>query len=113
MQETPFDVWVRKICWRRDRLPTQKFLSFPSSSAGKESETWVQSLGWEDPLEKGKVLWPGEFHELYSSWGRKDSDMTERLSLSLSFQYPCLENPMDREEPVRLQYMGSQRVRHN
>ena len=28
-------------------------------SAGKESacnaETWVQSLGWEDPLEKGKV----------------------------------------------------------
>ena len=29
-------------------------------------ETWVQSLGWEDPLEKGKVptpvFWPGEFH---------------------------------------------------
>ena len=28
-------------------------------------ETWVQSLGWEDTLEKGKatgsVLWPGEF----------------------------------------------------
>ena len=53
-------------------------------------ETWVQSLGWEDPLEKGKVLptpvsWPGEFHrdELYSPWGLKDSDMTESLSLSL------------------------------
>ena len=32
-------------------------------------ETWVQSLGWEDPLEKGKlptsVFWPGEFHGLY------------------------------------------------
>ena len=29
-------------------------------------ETWVRSLGWEDPLEKGKathsVFWPGEFH---------------------------------------------------
>ena len=29
-------------------------------------ETWVQSLGWEDPLEKGTVptpvFWPGEFH---------------------------------------------------
>ena len=29
-------------------------------------ETWVQSLGWEDPLEKGKatyqIFWPGEFH---------------------------------------------------
>ena len=58
-------------------------------SAGKESacnaETWVRSLGWEDPLEKGKatqsIFWPGEFHELYSPWGRKESDTTERLSL--------------------------------
>ena len=22
-------------------------------------------------------LWPGEFHGLYSSWGRKESDTTE------------------------------------
>ena len=29
MQETPFDSWVRKICWRRDRLPTPVFLGFP------------------------------------------------------------------------------------
>ena len=32
-------------------------------------ETWVQSLGWEDPLEKGTttapVFWPGESHGLY------------------------------------------------
>ena len=31
-------------------------------------ETWVPSLGWENPLEKGKathsVFWPGEFHVL-------------------------------------------------
>ena len=43
-------------------------------------ETWVRSLGWEDPLEKGKstpVFWPGEFHGLYSPWGRKESDTTE------------------------------------
>ena len=30
-------------------------------------ETWVQSLGWEDPLGEGNglptpVFWPGEFH---------------------------------------------------
>ena len=47
-------------------------------------ETWVQSLGWEDPLEKGKathsVFWPGEFHGLYSPWGHKELDTTERLS---------------------------------
>ena len=34
------------------------FLGFPGGSDSKESpamqETWVQSLGWEDPLEKGK-----------------------------------------------------------
>ena len=47
-------------------------------------ETWVRSLGWEDTLEKGKapVFWPGEFHGLYSPWGRKESDTTEQLSLS-------------------------------
>ena len=43
-------------------------------------ETWVQTLNWEDPLEKGKatsVFWPGEFQGLYSPWGHKESDMTE------------------------------------
>ena len=50
-------------------------------------ETWVRSLGWEDPLEKGKttptpIFWPGEFHGLYSLWGRKVLDWTERFSLS-------------------------------
>ena len=33
------------------------FKGFPGGSDGKESaamqETWVQFLGWEDPLEKG------------------------------------------------------------
>ena len=51
-------------------------------------ETWVRTLDWEDPLEKGKatlqtpVFWPGEFHGLYSPLGHKESDTTERLSLS-------------------------------
>ena len=29
-----FDSWVRKICWRRDRLLTPVFLGFPCGSAG-------------------------------------------------------------------------------
>ena len=47
-------------------------------------ETWVRSLGWEDPLEKGmathssilawRIPWT-------IPWGRKQSDTTERLSL--------------------------------
>ena len=48
-------------------------------------ETRVRSLGWEDPLKKGTlptpVFWLGEFHGLYSPWGRKESNMTEGVSL--------------------------------
>ena len=49
-------------------------------------ETWVWSLGWEDPLEKGKATyyWRKEFHGLYNPWGHKQSDTTERLSLTHS-----------------------------
>ena len=36
MQEIQFNSWVRKILWRRDRIPTPVFLGFPSGSAGKE-----------------------------------------------------------------------------
>ena len=49
--------------------------------------TWVWSLGWEDPLEKGKathssiVAWRMPW-TVYP-WGHKESDMTEWLSLSL------------------------------
>ena len=38
---------------------TNRNLGFLGGSAGKESAfnagTWVLSLGWEDPLEKGKA----------------------------------------------------------
>ena len=48
-------------------------------------ETWVWSLGWEDPLRRERlpttVFWPGEFHGLYRPWGCKELDTTEQLSL--------------------------------
>ena len=47
-------------------------------------ETWVQSLGWEDPLEEGMAT-----HSSILAW---------RIPWT--------------EEPGRLQSMGSQRVRH-
>ena len=44
-------------------------------------KTWVWSLGWEDPLEKGKAS-----HSSIMAWRiprtRKESDMAEQLSLS-------------------------------
>ena len=45
MQEAEFDSWVRKIHWRRDRLPTPVFLGFPGGSASKESACSVEDLG--------------------------------------------------------------------
>ena len=38
------DSWVRKIPWRRDRLPTPVFLGFPGGLAGKESSCNVGDL---------------------------------------------------------------------
>ena len=47
-------------------------------------KTWVQSLGWEDPLERGmathssvlawRIPWTEEPGGLYSPWGLKESD---------------------------------------
>ena len=48
-------------------------------------ETWVQSLGWEDPLEKGMAI----------------------PSSILSWRIP------ETEEPLELQSMGLQRVRYD
>ena len=48
-------------------------------------ETWVRFPGWEDPLEKGMAT-----HSSILAW---------RITWT--------------EEPGRLQFMGSQRVRHD
>ena len=48
-------------------------------------ETWVQSLGWEDPLEKRKAT----------------------HSSTMAWRIPWTE------EPDRVQYMGSQKVGHD
>ena len=44
MQETLVASWVRKIPWRRDRLPTPVFWGLPCGSAGKESTCNVGDL---------------------------------------------------------------------
>ena len=51
-----FDSWVRKIHWRRDRLPIPVYLGFPCGSAGKESACNAEDLG----LIAGLGRSPGE-----------------------------------------------------
>ena len=64
-------------------------MGFPGGSDSKESaatrETPLQFLGWEDPLEKEMATHSG----------------------TLTWKIPRTE------EPVRLQSMASQKVRHN
>jgi len=88
-----FDFWVRKIPWRRDRLPTPVFLGFPYGSAGKESACNVGDLGLVPGL--GRSPGEGKGHPLqysclessmdYTVHGVAQSDTTQRLSLSIRF----------------------------
>ena len=85
-----FHLRVRKIPWRRDRLPTPIFLAFPVAQLVKNLptmwETWVRSLCWEDSLEEGKathssiLAWriPWTVHP---QWGRKELNTAEQLSI--------------------------------
>ena len=43
-------------------------------------ETWLRTLGWEDPLEKGKATHTNILGWRIP-WRRKELDITERLSL--------------------------------
>ena len=69
---------------------------FPCDSAGKESAqnvgdlSLIPGLGRSPGEGKGyptPVFQPGEFYGLYTPWGRKESDMTERLSLHFIYIY--------------------------
>ena len=47
-------VWVGKIPWRREWLPTPGFLGLPCGSDRQESAFNAGDSGsWEDPLEEG------------------------------------------------------------
>ena len=93
------DSWVGKIRWRRDSYPLQYSLASLVTQLVKNlpvmQETWVQSLGWEDPLEKRKAthssILAWRMPWLYSSLGHKELDTTEQLSLFTFRQYNLLK----------------------
>ena len=64
----------------------KKLNGLSCGSVGKESTCNVGNLGqisglgrfpWRRERLPTPAYWPGEFHGLYSSWGHKESDMTE------------------------------------
>ena len=62
-----FNPWVRKIRWRRIGYPQQySWASLVTQLVKNLSAirgSWVQSLVWEDPLEKGKAT-----HSIILAW---------------------------------------------
>ena len=91
MKETSFLLWVGKIPWRREWLPTTIFLGFPSGSAvknplrklaratgdmgsisalgrspGEEHGNPLQYFGWENPMDRG--AWRATVHSVAKSW---------------------------------------------
>ena len=76
--------------------PTLTSMGFPNSPVGDESSCNARDLGSIPGLGRSlgegwlpsPVFWPGEFHQLYSPWGRKESDITERLSISHPYMTP-------------------------
>ena len=84
-----FDSWVRKIPWRRDRLPTPMSTGSPGDSDGKESACNAGDLGFIPGL--GRFPWrrlPLQYSCLenahgqrslvgYRPWGHKELDKTE------------------------------------
>ena len=77
MQETGFNSWVRKIPWKRDRLPTPVFSGFPGGSAGKES-----ACNAGDPssiLGLGRSAREGIGYPLQDSWASLVAQLVKNL----------------------------------
>ena len=112
-------LWASLAVWLVKNLPAMQ-------------ETWVLSLGQEDPLGEEmathsssfaqKIPWMEEPGRL-QSMGSIESNTTERLHFHFSLscngegngnplQCSCLENPRD-GKPGGLLSMGSHRVGHN
>ena len=106
MQETQFNSWVRKILWRRERLPTpvswaslvDQLIKNPSAMW----KIWVWSLVWEDPLEEGKathssilvwrIPWTVQSYGVTNSWTQlNDFQFRTELSLPGSISSPVFK----------------------
>ena len=94
LQETLAQFLDQEVPWRRYRLPTPVFLGFPGGSDGEESTSNAGDLGsipelgrspWGEhgnPLQYSCLENPHGQRSLVgcSSWGSKESEITERLS---------------------------------
>ena len=104
------DIWASLVAQTVKNLPAMQ-------------ETCVQSLGWEDPLEKGMLThssttaWRIPWAEGNSPWVRKESDMAKHLTHTHIMTYvyhfgiilnsfPALKISVLPTHPIFTQYSG-------
>ena len=63
---------------------------------------WVGKIPWRRERLPTPVCWPGEFHGLYSPWGHKQSDTTERPSLHFTYNQHNDFSPHYGSHPQRI-----------
>ena len=63
-----YDVWASLVAQLVKNPPAMPETGF---------YPWVGKIPWRKERLPPPVFWPGEFHGLYSPWGRKKLDMTE------------------------------------
>ena len=93
---TGIDLCVYIVLSRGQQLSWASLVAQLVKNSPAMRETWVRSLGWEDPLEKGKVThsYPLQYSGLENSmdcishWGCQQSDTTEQFSLSAALLLP-------------------------
>ena len=64
--------------------PEAQLVNNPSECRRPWFDSWVGKIPWKRERLPTPVFWFREFHGLYSPWGCKELDTTERLSLSLT-----------------------------
>ena len=107
---------VRKIHWRRVRLPTPVLLGFPCGSSGKEStcqcrrlrrhgfDSWVWKIPWRKKWQPTPIFLPGKSHGWrslvgYSPWCCKELYTTEKLYFHYLFSTLWT---VDRQAPLSM-----------
>ena len=102
------------------QLPSEKLDSASSFLVAQRKEStckqkvwvdpWVGEIPWRRKWQSSPIFLPGKFHGQgsllgYSPWGRKELDMPEWLTLSLSASsrwtdswYPCVQGATVEEE---------------
>ena len=95
MQETPVQLLGREDSLEKRLATHSSILGFPLWLSWERIclqcrrpgfHPWVGKIPWRRERLPTPVFCPGE---LYSPWGRKESDMTEWLSLSVAWEGDC------------------------